>query len=154
MSYDEKIAEHTVRFEAVLLPGETIALKFYGIYNVKGLQFGGNPDLTGTWAATDTRLLFTGKAKFSSGWSGFAKSGDVITIPYDQIVDFYIKKHKMRIIHTAEHEGAKPGKTRTVTMMPHRLKEIDGQKKKESDKEWIARAGEIFNQLKKFMGRP
>lgn len=67
------------------------------------MQFGGQPDLTGTWAASNRQLLFIGKAKFTSGWSGPAKAGHVITISYPQIVEFILKKQKIRIVHTAEH---------------------------------------------------
>jgi hypothetical protein len=150
MNFEDKIEEHMTKINAILTPDEQVALAFYGIYNVKG--WGSNPDLTGTWAATNKRLLFTGKAKFSSGWSGFAKAGKVIEIPYQYIVEFSVKKQKMKVIHTCEFEGKKPGAKRPVTMMPHKLKDTGGGKK-ESDKEWIARAEQIYNKLNELMGR-
>jgi len=151
MGYEDKMAEHLTSIKAVLVPGEEIVLNFYGIYNIKGFQAGGNPDLTGTWAASNKQLLFIGKAKFTSGWSGFAKAGHVITIPYPQIVDFILAKQKIKIIHTAEHEGKKEGAKRSVTMMPHRLP-VGPSGKKENDKEWIARAESIYNQINKLRG--
>jgi len=144
MGFEDKIAEHITRFNAVLVPGEEIKLSFYGVYNIKG--FGGNPNLTGTWAATDRQLLFTGKAQFSSGWAGMAKSGHIITIPYSQIVDLILKKQKITIIHTAEHEGKKAGAKRNVTMLPHKLLKTESGKK-ENGKEWIARSEMIFKTI-------
>ncbi len=152
MGYEDKIAAHMERVTAILEPGEEVILTYYGKYNVRG--FGNNPNLSGTWALTSKRLCFTGKAGFSSGWSGMAKSGKVMTIPYPQIAEMVTKKDLIIITHSAEHEGKKPGKYRKVRMGVARLKFSPTTGKKEDKKELIARTTDIYNQIKKLAGLP
>ena len=140
------------KIKPLIESGEELLITFYGFYTSRGYQFGGKPNLNGTWAMTDKRLLFTGKAGFSSGWSGYGKAGKIMTIPYSQIVEMIHKKNKIYINHTAEHEGRPEGKVRRIILAPHRLKRVPETGKKESKQDYIARAEMIYNKIKELAG--
>lgn len=146
MTSEERRDGHMEKFETLLDPDEELLFDFSGVYN-SGSSYG-KKLLTGTILVTHRRMLFTGKPKFSAwhaGYAGYGKSGKVITIPLKQVVKHYNKKVKMIFVHTAEHEGKKPGKTRKVEIAIHNLK--DTGQKKEPKLEWIDRATKIYADL-------
>ncbi|NVM52462.1 MAG: PH domain-containing protein [Candidatus Helarchaeota archaeon] len=152
MGYEDKIAAHMEKIKPALNPDEEVLMTFYGKYDIKGFGPGKNLRLNGTWCMTDKRMLFTGKAGFSSSWGGMGKSGKIMTIPYGQIVEIWPKKYVIKIKHTAEHEGKKPGATRGVTLTVHQLRQAPDTGKKEDKQSWFARTEMICNKIKELAG--
>lgn len=143
MTSEERKLGHLDKFATLLDPDEEILIDFSGIY-AHGASYG-KTELTGTVLVTQKRMMFTGKAKFASGYAGMGKAGKVITVPFKQVVQHLRKKHHMIFIHTAEHEGKAPGKTRKIKVVPHNLK--DTGLKKETKDEWVSRVAMIFDQI-------
>jgi hypothetical protein len=155
VGYEAKIEKNMETINAVIVPGEEeILITFYGRYDIKGFGPGKNLRLNGTWCLTDKRMLFTGKAGFSSSWGGFAKAGKVMTIPYEAIKEIWMKKGAIKIRHTVKHEGRDTDKLRGISMFPHPLKVAPDTGKKEKKDAWRARTEMIFNKIKELAGIP
>lgn len=128
MSADLRMERNIEKIKSILEQEEDIIFVFSGVYH----------SLNGTWVATQKRLLFTGEAD------------KIYTILYPQVMQFYRKRHKMKIIFTCEHKGMPPGKARAIVLAVHKLRDPEGQWR-ESDRELIARVGNLFDSIKELI---